>query len=872
MKILTTPFLLFLFFASSLSAQLNLDWQEMGPDNFGGFATGLIIDNRDSTHQTLYVGTQGGGVWKSVNGGDWWTALDCMENMNVQCITQAVNGTIYIGTGLNMFGLQGSSFVVGQKGNGIYQLDANDHFIHIISTSSGGSLASPWIGVNRIAVNPQNTNQFLAATDKGLYYSSDAGTNWNEILVNGVTSGQVSSDVKWSADGLKIFAVVGGNNKLIRSTNGGSNWERISNTTNPGFPTTQGRIEVAIAPSNSDVCYISVATSIGCTYGVFKSVDGGATWDTLIMHSNIFDPFSLVCQGWYDNAIAVMPNDEDRIIVGGVYLYTFSSAIGLHKQNQFIADYLEPTNFVDQFQYVINDANPDEMYVVSDEGIFKSYNASSDFSAFDVYWKSAGMKACPFYSVAAAKDGRVMGDNSDIGTLINTPGSLHFQKSYRGLGFCEFSHLDTSVLFAEHYFGQLKRKMNGGNSFSSCFDNNIDPQGSGEPSRCGGQMNANAPYITPYILHETRVAGNTIDSVTYTATSNLLSGDTITATSNVNTIPFKYTLPINLNSGQSIKIPDPIKSRIFFASNCGGWVKLHALSDDTLMSDWFRFTSIGYGIPYSFAATSDGNTVYTGFSKGAITRTTGFNTTIFNSWNVKDSLQQYMDTVSLSRPIEGIAVDAHNDNHVVCAIAGYDSTKPNFYKSTDGGQTWTGIQVGPPETPAYTCVIDINNSDHYLVGTENGIWTSSDAGLTWQRESAELCDVPVYRLRQISLYAEDCPVLYAATQSKGIWRSFTLTPSGCNIHSGFGNIYSSASTGLIKLYPNPNNSDRLHVEFSDDLMGGELVLQDILGREILHFPIDKTKSQINIDRLSRGMYVVVASKGRLISTSKLIVE
>src|SRR4051812_2959965 len=98
------------FFAS---AQLNLQWQEVGPDNMGGNITALLLDKRDPNRQTLYAGSLGGGVWKSSTGGAWWDFMSCTGNYSISDFVQANDGTIYFGTGGNLSLQAGTSMNEG---------------------------------------------------------------------------------------------------------------------------------------------------------------------------------------------------------------------------------------------------------------------------------------------------------------------------------------------------------------------------------------------------------------------------------------------------------------------------------------------------------------------------------------------------------------------------------------------------------------------------------------------------------------------------------------------------------------------------------------------------------------------------------------
>ena len=140
--------------------------------------------------------------------------------------------------------------------------------------------------------------------------------------------GSPSTDVDISADGSIVTAVDGVN--LFLSTDGGNSFDKVNGTGN--FPNTGiGRVEIAIAPSNSDYIYASLASTGKDLKGIYQSKDAGQNW-TLIGSggSSSFMPFSNSAQGQgiYDNTIGVSLNNPEKIFLGGVKLYSWTSTQG----------------------------------------------------------------------------------------------------------------------------------------------------------------------------------------------------------------------------------------------------------------------------------------------------------------------------------------------------------------------------------------------------------------------------------------------------------------------------------------------------------------------------------------------------------------
>ena len=121
--------------SNRLQSAININWQEMGPDNVGGRTRALMLD-KDSVN-VIYAGGVAGGLWKSTNGGASWKNLfDKFENNAVSCITQAANGDIYVGTGEGHYnvGSRNGTGVGGMIGSGIYKsTDRGAHWARLSS-------------------------------------------------------------------------------------------------------------------------------------------------------------------------------------------------------------------------------------------------------------------------------------------------------------------------------------------------------------------------------------------------------------------------------------------------------------------------------------------------------------------------------------------------------------------------------------------------------------------------------------------------------------------------------------------------------------------------------------------------------------------
>ena len=158
--------------SSAAQRELNPDWISLGPDNYGSFTRAIVFDKKDATNKTIYIGTMGGGVFKSVNGGITWKSVS--ENMMVSSMAQTEDGTIYVGTGdgrnvQKQNGLSDLGYSTSFNGEGIFKSTANG-FAKINSTSE-------WYFVNELTAFG---NTVYAATTDGLFMTTD-GENWTSV-------------------------------------------------------------------------------------------------------------------------------------------------------------------------------------------------------------------------------------------------------------------------------------------------------------------------------------------------------------------------------------------------------------------------------------------------------------------------------------------------------------------------------------------------------------------------------------------------------------------------------------------------------------------------------------------------------------------
>jgi len=723
-------------------------WREIGPGNIGGRTRAIVInpDNPD----IIYAAGVAGGVFKTIDDGQTWNPTSDFLS-NIAFSTLAMDPTnpdvIYGGTGEGFF--NGDSV----RGLGIFKTtDGGQTWTQLESTVNSDPDdpdAVPFgafFYVNKIQVSPTNPSRVYAATRFGVWRSLDAGESWEFVLgnTNAVDPGVALNDAGFSFAGATdlqirtdqspdvLFAAFGSftQDGLYRSTNGGTTWQKVGTGGTLDRPD-QGRMTIAIAPSDQDVVYVAMADNDGAMIDVFRSEDGGLSWSPRLDQGDQFSPllFSNVpfgngcfgngsfAQGWYDNIVAVDPTDPDVVWIGGVDLFRSDdggSTFGL--ASYWFFDAQDP-NFVhaDQHEIVFhpdyNGSTNQIMYVGNDGGVFRTDNALADTSINgcprdsseplpEIAWQSLnnGYGVTQYYHGDVSKQNDVfIGGTQDNGTSrvtsTDTPNAWEMILGGDG-GYVQINPLDDSIVYAEFQgFPTIRKSTDGGDSFERATDGIEDTDGL---------------FITPFAM-------------------------------------------------------DPSSPNILWTGGTRAWRTLNAADSWDRVSEDFEDPDTGLNpsrISAIAVAPSNSSRVYLGFSDGYVATT---NNALIGEpeWTIRDQ----------GLPIEfgfisDLAVDPIDPDIAYATTSTFNVA--HVYRTTDGGETWSsidGIQDALiPDIPAHSIAISPTDRDTLYLGTEVGVFASLDAGQTWQPASTGL---PTTVVEELVFQNDD--TLVAFTHGRGVF-------------------------------------------------------------------------------------------------------
>jgi len=282
---------------------------ERGPANVPGRTRGIAIDPNNS--EKWFVGTVGGGVWKTEDEGVTWVNLTDNQLPNLATSTIVISpqdpNTLYVGTG-EPFGNLGA---IG--GAGLFKTsDGGTTWTSLVGTSNFGD-------ISRIIISPTDKNTVLVASQGGIYRTNNGGSSWIQTY----NSSNTVQDL--DADPSNFNIQYGSVNSLglIKSTDGGLTWSIALNRNE--YNSNHQRFETSVSPADPNTVFVSVYSGSGATVGVntdfYVSRNKGVTFENLKTLASSSAANLLTGQGWYDNIIMAHPYNSNVFYIGGVAVF-----------------------------------------------------------------------------------------------------------------------------------------------------------------------------------------------------------------------------------------------------------------------------------------------------------------------------------------------------------------------------------------------------------------------------------------------------------------------------------------------------------------------------------------------------------------------
>jgi photosystem II stability/assembly factor-like uncharacterized protein len=668
-----------------------------------------------SQPNVFYVGQVNGGVWKSDNYGRTWTPIfdhESIQSIGAIAVAPSNPSVIYVASGE---GLHRPDLSVG---NGIYKsTDAGKTWTHLGLRDSQQ--------IPALAIDPRDPNRVFAAVlghpygpneERGLFRSTDGGQTWQKVINKNEDTG--ASDVEidpsnpdviyasmWEVregpweDNNEVNGTGGG---LFRSTDGGSTWNALTN----GLPKDLSQIYVAIAPTDPRRLYATVGTASGAL-AVYRSDDAGENWSKATD-----DPRPSGRIGGGDLPIPRVDSKNEDVVYSASTV-TMRSTDGGKTWSGFRG---APGG--DDYQNLwINPNDPNLILLVSDQGAIVTVNGGVSWSS----WYNQPTAQIYHVAVAPTFPYRVCGGQQESGSVCissrGNDGAITFRE-WHPVGVIEYGYVAPDPLDPDVIYG-------GGRSEVSKFHWST------------GQVQ----NITPIPLRNPKYRTDRTEPTMFSP----LDPHVLYFASNV---LFKTT--DGGNSWQTIS-DDLTRLNPGIPASVGNLVPKGA--------DKQR------GVIYALAPSFKNiDTLWAGTDDGLV-------------WQTRDGGKKWNDITPKEltpwSKVTQISASPFDDDTAYASVSRFriNDERPYIYRTHDDGKTWKLITSGLPDFgPVDTVRADPVRKGLLFAGTENSVWVSFDDGDHWQ--SLQL-DLPHTSMRDLWIHDND---LIVGTHGRSFWILDDITP------------------------------------------------------------------------------------------------
>lgn len=688
-------------------------WRNIGPFRGGRSVTATGVVGNINTY---YMGTTGGGLWKTEDMGTTWSNISDgyfkTGSVGAVAVAESDPNVVYVGMGEHA--VRG---VMTHHGDGVYK-----------STDAGKTWKKMGLDltqhISRIVIHPKDPNIVYVAAQgalysksqqRGIYKSMDGGLTWKNVLYVDDKTGAVelSLDMNnprilyaamWEHGRLPWKVISGGpGSGLYKSTDAGEHWEKIQE----GLPKELGKMAIAVCRSNSEKVYALIESDSDKEQGgLFVSNDAGKNW------SLVTNDHRLVQRAWYYIELFTDPLNENTI-------YVLSAPALRSKDGGKTWENLSGTHG-DYHDLWINPNNSKNMVIANDGGAAISVNYGKTWST------QSNMPTGQFYRINTDNQFpyRIYGgqqDNTAVSIAhreLGSGGITTASWTYTAGGessFPAFNPDDPRYVLGGSYLGTIEvldAKAKAGTNIMAAPIQYLGRDAKDMKYR----FNWNAPII--WSKHEAN---------TYYHGSQYLLRTT------------------DMGKTWTEVSPDLTRNEKDKQGKGGGPYTNEAVGAEN------------YGtLSYIIESPHEKGVIWTGSDDGMVYLT-------------KDGGAHWQNVTPKGLPeclINAIDVSPHDKATAYIATTRYkfNDHTPGLYKTTDYGKIWIKIDSGIP-AGAFTRVVreDDQRKDLLFAGTETGVYLSWNGGKEWTPFQLNLPLTPVTDLR---IHKGD---LIAATSGRAFW-------------------------------------------------------------------------------------------------------
>ncbi len=690
-----------------------LKWRSIGPFRGGrSVATSGVVGNI----YTYYMGTTGGGLWKTDDMGITWTNVSDgffkTGSVGAIAVSESDPNVVYVGMGEHA--VRG---VMTHHGDGMYK-----------STDAGKTWKKIGLDLTqhiaRVIIHPKNPDiVYVAAqgalyspsSERGIYKSTDGGATWKSVLYIDDKTGcaEISMDMTnptilyaamWE-HGRQPWKITSGGpgSGLYKSTDSGTTWIKI----HEGLPTEMGKMAISVCRSNPEKVFALLESdSKKEAGGLFVSENAGKNW------SLVNNDHRLIQRAWYYTELYIDPLNENTVyVLSAPALKSIDGGKNWETMN---------TQHGDHHDLWINPANSRNMIMADDGGACVTFNGGKSWSAQD------NMPTAQFYRINVDNQYpyRIYGgqqDNSSVMIASSEPGSGGITKAswtYSAGGesaFLAFDPDDPRYVMGGSYLGTIEVLDTKAKAATSIMASPIQYLAK-DPKDMKYRFNWNAP-----IIHSTQEKGTF-----YHGAQMLLKTSDMGKT-------WHEVSPDLTRNDKSKQGPGggPFTNEVVGAENYGT-------------------------ISYVADSPHEKGLIWVGTDDGYIqlTRDNGKNWSNVTPTILQECLINSIEVSPFDKGTCYIATTRYKFN---------DHT-PGLYKTTDYGKTWQNISSNLPKN-AFTRVVREDDKVKNLLyaGTELGIFVSYNGGSAWHSMQLNL---PITPITDLKVHRDN---LIASTSGRSFW-------------------------------------------------------------------------------------------------------
>ena len=677
----------------------SLRWRNTGPLRGGRSVAAAGSVARPNEY---WMGTTGGGVFKTSDGGVTWTpATDRYFGGTIGAVAVAESNPDIVYVGGGEFPIRGNT----SHGDGVYKTtDAGRtwSYLGLVETRH----------ISKIRVHPRNPDLVYVAAlgqvwgptpERGIYKSTDGGASWKKVLFRNDSTGAIDLSMDpsnpatlyaafWQAGRTPWQLVSGGpGSGIFKSTDGGETWKEI--TRNPGLPRGLiGNIGISASVAQAGLVYALIESDSG---GVFRSDNGGDSW------TRVNNERKLRQRAWYYSRIYADTRDPNTVWASNV---SFQKSVDGGRTWTNVS-----TPHSDSHDLWIATDDNRRMIEANDGGANVSRDAGRS-------WTEQDYLTAQFYHVTTTNHFpyRICGAQQDNSTVCGSsrPGGGPDDGGVSGdgnarwydAGGCESGYMavrpdNPDIVFAGCYGGYLGRK-----DIRTGFERDVSPWPMNPMGHSARDLKYRPQWTYPIVFspHDPRVL--------YVATNVLFR---------------------TKSDGDSFEIisPDLTRNDPRTLGPSGG-----PITKDQTSVEY-------YGTIFTVSESPlEQGVIWAGTDDGVV-QITRDNGQTWTKITPPDALEwTRMSMIEASHHQRGTAYLAGNRFQL-------NDMKPYLWKTADYGQTWTRIVTGiRPSDFARVIREDPEKRGLLYAGTERGVWVSFNDGASWQSLQLNLPPVPIHDL------------------------------------------------------------------------------------------------------------------------------